>query len=207
MASDDVSIRRAQLRDLPELTSLVEASLCQLATPYYTREQIGSALEWLLALDPQLVLDGTYFVAELDGVPAGCGGWSFRGEAMTSHGLEPRPPVPLRDPGVDPAAIRAVFTHPAFARRGIGRRLVEHAETCAGRAGFGRFELIATLSGQPLYQALGYRATATVELALPDGTVLNGVHMLKGVAARRPTIHPRSALRLHEPPRLHLMAS
>jgi hypothetical protein len=38
------------------------------------------------------------------------------------------------------------------------------------RAGFRRFELLATLSGEPLYRALGYREFERVALELPDGT-------------------------------------
>jgi GNAT superfamily N-acetyltransferase len=68
--------------------------------------------------------------------------------------------------------IRAVFVHPEWTRRGIGRRLVTQAETAAARAGFTTFELDATLPGLPLCKSLGYREVARSGHRTPDGTIL-----------------------------------
>ena len=88
-------------------------------------------------------------------------------------------PVEQGPDGPSRARIRAVFVHPEWTRRGIGRRLVTHAETAAARAGFTTFELDATLPGVPLYQSLGYRAVARSGHPTPDGTILPVVRMEK----------------------------
>ena len=115
-------------------------------------------------MDRELIEAGTYYVAEVDGTLVGSGGWQA---------------VPLRPQGPSCAAIRAIFVHPDWARRGIGRRLVAHAEAAAAQAGFGTFELEASLSGVPLYARLGYREIERYCLAMPDGATLPVVRMKK----------------------------
>ena len=50
-----------------------------------------------------------------------------------------------------------MYTAPAFARRGVGRAILLAAEEAARAAGFKRAELVATMSGLPLYEAFGYQ--------------------------------------------------
>jgi GNAT superfamily N-acetyltransferase len=90
---------------------------------------------------------------------------------------------PLLDPAVDAARIRAFFVHPDNARRGIGRRLMELCEGAAPADGFSRMELGATLPGEPLYAALGYKVTERFEIALSDGEALPCAHMVKAFDA------------------------
>jgi GNAT superfamily N-acetyltransferase len=49
-----------------------------------------------------------------------------------------------------------MYTHPDFVRRGVGRLILELCEEAARAEGFTRLELMATLSGQPLYRRAGY---------------------------------------------------
>ena len=49
-----------------------------------------------------------------------------------------------------------MYTHPAFARRGVGRLVLSLCEGAARRGGFTRAELVATVAGEPLYRACGY---------------------------------------------------
>jgi GNAT superfamily N-acetyltransferase len=123
---------------------------------FLSPEQIVSSRA-VMGLDRQLVVDGTYFVAELDGAIAGCGGWSRRATLYGgdhSAGLrEPR----LLDPASEPARIRAMYTHPDFARRGVGRALLAHCEAAARDEGFAACELMGTMAGIPLYLASGYK--------------------------------------------------
>jgi GNAT superfamily N-acetyltransferase len=111
-----------------------------------------------MGLDTQLVDDGTYFVVEQDGAVAGCGGWSRR---ATLYGGDRSPgrDAALLDPARDAARVRAMYTHPAFARRGVGRLILSLCEAAARAEGFMRVELVATLAGEPLYRACGYQAT------------------------------------------------
>jgi GNAT superfamily N-acetyltransferase len=61
----------------------------------------------------------------------------------------------FRNPVTDPAIIRAFFVHPDWTRKGIGRLLLDTCESAAREAGFRTFELVATLTGIPLYDAYG----------------------------------------------------
>jgi hypothetical protein len=49
-------------------------------------------------------------------------------------------------------------------------------------AGFGRLELVATLAGEPLYAAFGFRAMERYEIALANGQLLPAVRMAKTMA-------------------------
>jgi GNAT superfamily N-acetyltransferase len=69
----------------------------------------------------------------------------------------------LLDPAVDAARVRAMYTSPAFARRGVGRLILSLCEAAASAEGFTRLELMSTLSGEPLYTAYGFRALERVE--------------------------------------------
>ena len=52
-------------------------------------------------------------------------------------------------------------------------------EDAARRAGFTKFELMATLPGVPLYERCGYAAVERAEIELPDGVRLGVVLMRK----------------------------
>ena len=56
----------------------------------------------------------------------------------------------------DAARVRAMYTAPAFARRGVGRLILELCEQAARAEGFSRLELMGTMSGRPLYESYGF---------------------------------------------------
>jgi GNAT superfamily N-acetyltransferase len=132
----------------------MRAAIDELQRPFLSAEQIAAS-HLLMGPDPQLIDDGTYVVVECGGVIAGCGGWSrratkYRGDH--SAGSDGR----LLDPAHDAARIRAMYTHPAYARRGIGRLVLTWCERAAAAEGFQRLELVATLAGEPLYRSFGF---------------------------------------------------
>ena len=49
-----------------------------------------------------------------------------------------------------------MYTHPSFTRRGVGRLILALCEAAARTEGFTYVELMATMSGEPLYRACGY---------------------------------------------------
>ncbi|MDH4108181.1 MAG: GNAT family N-acetyltransferase [Gammaproteobacteria bacterium] len=126
----------------------------ELQKTFLDERQIESS-RLIMGLDTQLIDDGTYFVIESDGKLAGCGGWSRR-ETMYGGDQTPGRSPALLDPARDAARIRAMYTHPEHTRKGVGRLIIELCEAAARAEGFTRMELVATLSGEPLYRACGF---------------------------------------------------
>jgi len=181
MIEKDLHFRLATTDDIARIGSLIEASVRGLSTQEYSLSQIDQALGTWLGLDTQLIADGTYFAVEpaaRPGVLAACGGWSRR---RTPYGSDHRPgrDDALLDPRKEAAKIRAFFVHPAWARRGIGSRLLEMCEAAARNEGFTRCEMGATLPGVPLYRKHGYVEGERVELPLANGETLPIVKMEK----------------------------
>jgi GNAT superfamily N-acetyltransferase len=171
-------IRKAVPADLPEIERVMRASMANLGKGFYDEQQLASAQRYISVPDRQLVDDGTYFVIEEDGRVVACGGWSARKKLYSGPASEDAAEGWL-DPETDAARVRAMFVDPAHARRGLGRQILEAAENDAVRAGFKRFELMATLPGVPLYEVCGYRKMEQVTVELPDGTTLPCVRMVR----------------------------
>jgi GNAT superfamily N-acetyltransferase len=143
--------RLARREDVPVLTALMEAAIAELQRPFLDPSQIASSRA-IMGIDTQLIDDGTYFVIEANGALAGCGGWSRRATLYggdRSLGRDAR----LLDPAQDAARVRAMYTHPSFVRRGVGRLILSLCEDAARKEGFTRMELMATVAGEPLYRA------------------------------------------------------
>jgi GNAT superfamily N-acetyltransferase len=182
---DNWRIRVAIERDIPALHALIEASVRGLQAGDYTPAQIEGALGTVLGLDTQLIRDQTYFVVESSSTEesgeqqlVGCGGWSKRKTLFGSDHTYLREPE-LLDPATDAAKVRAIFVHPAFARRGLGSLILAHVEAAAQAAGFHHFELGSTLTGVPLYRLKGYVEVERVAVPLHNGEVVPVVRMIK----------------------------
>jgi len=175
-----VRIRTATRDDLPAIEKVMRASMAALAAGFYDERQTASAVRFIAVADPQIVDDGTYFVIEENGAAIACGGWSKR-KKLFSGTTEQAATEGWLDPETEPARIRAMFVHPAHARRGLGRMIVDRAEAEAAAAGFTHCELMATLPGVPLYRACGYEPVEPVEIELPDGVRLECIRMIRCV--------------------------
>jgi N-acetylglutamate synthase-like GNAT family acetyltransferase len=194
----DIRIRKAAAADVPVLQRLIEASVRELQAADYTREQMDGALESVFGVDSQLIADGTYLVAEAriadktlgaeNGIDkknggarwviAGCGGWSKRKTLYGSDHWSGREDT-LLDPARDAAKIRAFFIHPAWARRGVGSKVLEACEAAAREAGFTSYEMGATLTGAKLFGVKGYVAVEQIEVPLKNGLTLPVIRMAK----------------------------
>jgi len=173
-----MTLRLAVPEDIGALTALIAASVRVLQAGDYTESQREGALASVFGVDTQLVADGTYFVAEIDGTIVACGGWSKRKTLFGADGCAGREDS-LLDPAHDAAKIRAFFVHPEWARRGIGTRVLEACESAAVAAGFRRFEMGATLTGVALYKVRGYIEIERIEVPLRNGESLPIVRMEK----------------------------
>jgi GNAT superfamily N-acetyltransferase len=150
-----LALRVARPGDVEQLRVLMDLAIRELQAPFLSPDEIAASF-YVMGLDTQLVADRTYFVVTADGRVAGCGGWSRRATLFGGDHSQNRDAA-LLDPATDAARIRAMYTHPQFARRGVGRLILEVCEAAAAAEGFARCELAATLAGEPLYLACGYR--------------------------------------------------
>ena len=146
--------RLATSTDIPTLMNLIEEAMVQLQRGFLTDAEIASSRA-IMGIDTQLIDDGTYFVVEAGHDVAGCGGWSRRA-TMYGGNQTPGRDSQLLDPLAAPARVRAMYTRPSYARRGVGRLILSLCEAAAAREGFTRLELVATLAGEPLYSAYGF---------------------------------------------------
>ena len=171
--------RLATPADLDALRAVMARAIAELQKGFLAPEQIAASGA-VMGLDTQLIADGSYFIIEdADGAIAGCGGWSRRATLYGGdHSQDLRDPA-LLDPATDAARIRAMYTHPDFARRGVGRMVMALCEDAARTAGFRRAELMATLSGEPLYRACGYTPIERVAPPGPDGVTVPLIRMGK----------------------------
>jgi GNAT superfamily N-acetyltransferase len=154
-------------------------AIAELLKPYLPPEGVEASFE-IMGLDTQLVRDGTYFAA-IDGAEIiGCGGWSRRATLFGGDHSKGRDAA-LLDPAHDAARVRAMYTHPAHTRRGIGRAILDACEAAARREGFTRVELAATLAGEPLYRACGYELIEPFTSRTNNGTEVPLLRMSKRI--------------------------
>jgi GNAT superfamily N-acetyltransferase len=171
------TIRKAVLNDREAIEKLIAESARGLSRSDYSVRQIEAALETVFGVDSDLIVDGTYFVAESDGLMVGCGGWSKRRTIFGGDRYKNRDSTRL-DPESDPAKIRAFFIHSEFARKGIGRAILSACEAEARSEGFRSLELMSTLPGVKFYKACGYVGDSRVEYDV-NGVRLEFVPMRK----------------------------
>ncbi|HEX8746504.1 MAG TPA: GNAT family N-acetyltransferase [Pyrinomonadaceae bacterium] len=174
----DFILRKAALSDRPAISLLIESSARGLSLEEYSGEQIEAAIRSIFGVDSELISDGTYFVAEAAGGLVGCGGWSRR-RTLFGGDQYARRESDLLDPATEAARIRAFFVDPAWARRGVGRAILERCEREARAAGFRSLELMATLPGLKFYRAQGYVGSERTTLKPDDGTTIDFVPMRK----------------------------
>jgi GNAT superfamily N-acetyltransferase len=189
----DIHLRLATPEDIPVLRELIEQSVRGLQVRDYTPAQIDGALKTVFGVDSQLIVDGTYLVAEAacgawagseqGNTPpkrliVGCGGWSKRKTLYGGDRWAGREDS-LLNPLHDAAKIRAFFIHPDWARRGIGSMILQACEDAARAAGFRRYEMGATLTGAKFFGARGYVAVKPISIPLVNGENLRVIHMEK----------------------------
>ena len=168
--------RLATPADAPRLSELMRASVLDLFPHFYDARQTASAAVHIADLDMTLIDDATYFVHEAGGEIVACGGWSRRDKLYAGSGAAAGD-ARLLDPATEAARVRAMFVRGDWTRRGLGRAILESCERAARAEGFTMLALMATLPGEPLYRAFGFRETGRSLLRMPDGVAVEGVAM------------------------------
>lgn len=149
-----LKLRIATIGDVADIKALMHITISELQKNYLTPAQIKASYAGM-GLDTQLIEDKTYFCVFDKDILAGCGGWSRRATLYGGNHSAGRNAA-LLDPSKDRARIRAMYTHPAQTRRGIGRMIIKAGETAAKAEGFRALEMAATLAGVPFYKKCGY---------------------------------------------------
>jgi GNAT superfamily N-acetyltransferase len=176
---DKLAHRLAGAADLPALNALMHEAIADLLPQFLSPQEVAASYA-IMGLDTQLVDDGTYFVVEIDGEIAGCGGWSRRATLFGGNHTEGRD-ARLLDPDTEPARVRAMYTSPRFTRRGVGSKVLELCEAAARAEGFTQVELAATMGGKPLYQARGYQPIELLMVSTPAGVKVPILRMGKSL--------------------------
>ncbi|WP_047147794.1 GNAT family N-acetyltransferase [Aquamicrobium sp. LC103] len=164
MSTDRIRIRTATSEDLDTLSELIAASYATLRESGYETQALEAAMPKMSRANPDLLSSGTYFVAEVDGVPAGCGGWTTA-----------KPGTGEIVDGV--AHIRHFATHPRFVRMGIARLLLDRCLAEAHATGARLMKSQSTLSGERFYAAAGFRRIGEVEVEFAPGIILPAIEM------------------------------
>jgi len=173
--------RLALPSDAERISELMRASVLDLFPHFYDEQQTASAAVHIAHLDMTLIEDGTYFVHEAGGEIVACGGWSRRDKLYTGSG-DADGDARLLDPRTEPARVRAMFVRADWTRRGLGRAILEACERAARAEGFQTLALMATLPGEPLYRAFGFREAGRSMLTMPDGVMVEGVAMERPIS-------------------------
>ncbi len=176
------SHRLAVAADEAEIAALMDVAIAELQKGFLSPEQIAVSRS-IMGLDRTLIADGTYFLIHdiQTGRLAASGGWSRRATLYGGdHSTAQRNAALLRI-GTDAARVRAMYTHPDFTRRGLGRLMLAICEQAAREAGFHRVELMATLAGEPLYRACGYDEIEHIISASAEGVDVPGLRMGKNL--------------------------
>jgi GNAT superfamily N-acetyltransferase len=171
--------RTVRSEDIPALKALMSCAIRELQRGFLSTEEIAASAS-IMGLDTQLIDDGTYFVVESADRIAGSGGWSRRATLFGGDHSAGRNAAVL-NPAKDAARVRAMYTNPDFARRGVGRMILGLCETAAKAEGFARVELAATLAGEPLYRACGYIPIEHFRSDTPQGLRIPLIRMGKAI--------------------------
>lgn len=171
--------RIASHKDTNAIMELMALSMGTLLKDVLSPSQVAKSSE-SMGLDTQLLDDGTYFLIFEGETLVGCGGWSRRRTLYGGNHTKGRDNA-LANPKTEAAKIRAMYTHPAHIRRGIGRLLLELGETAAMKEGFTTAELGATASGILLYEKCGYEVVEDISNPDKDGVVVPIILMRKSL--------------------------
>ena len=176
------ALRPAVLDDAPAITELMHASIREIFPRFYDAVQTESAVVHIGHLDLALIEDGTYYVHEAGGEIVACGGWSRRNRLFAGRG-DADDDDRLLDPATEPARVRAMFVRSDWTRRGLGRAILDACERAARAEGFTKLSLMATLPGEQLYRAHGFREIERVTITAPDGVLMAAVAMERPIDA------------------------
>lgn len=172
-----VSIRRARMNELALLRHLHISYLWCIGMKGSALDQVDAYIRALPGIDAALIRNGTYCIAECDGVVVGAGGWSAAPDVIRATAADDRSP----ERGV--AFIRAAFAvELGIAGQGLEREMIEQAESAAADAGYVIAEAHVPDGCANIYRALGYREVRSLTLTTARGDVVTVAVMRRAIS-------------------------
>jgi GNAT superfamily N-acetyltransferase len=171
------TVRLARAADIPAIRFMQERSMWILGGDFYAAREIANFLTLFGTMDDAVVKEGHYFLAEdTRGTILGSGGWTrlqpAYAKATAAGAVAASVPT-----------VRSVFVDPAAKRRGVASAIMMRTERDAVEHRVDALHLTATLSGLPLYEALGYKTLDVTALNFPDLSRFECIRMRKSLAA------------------------
>lgn len=163
-----IRVRVANPNDAMAVQQVLEASYPALMPQSYDTALLARALPVITRPNPKLLSSGTYFLAEIDGSPVGCGGWS------------PEPPG-SEEVVAGLAHIRHFATEAKSIGKGVGRSLYLACEDSAKSHGVKRFECLSSLNAEPFYRCLGFERVEALGVVMPNDVVFPSIRMVRGL--------------------------
>lgn len=154
-----IEIRPSTRADMAAVDALLARVYPRLLKADYPPSVLVTALPVISRARPELLICGTYYVAEEGGVILGAGGWT------------PNARDPVR------ADIRHLVTDDRQLRRGIGRALMERSFAEAAEAGRTVMNCWATFTAVPFYRAVGFREVGPIDVPLQGGIPFPAMEM------------------------------
>ena len=151
--NEDISVRVATLSDLAAVDDLLSRSYPALLKHDYAPSVLVTILPLISRANPALLRSGSYFVAELDGMVVGAGGWTG-GSPVGLHGQP------------DLGHVRHVVSDHRRTRMGIGSALMDRVFETARANGMTGLEALSTRTAVPFYAALGFVPQGEVQVPL-----------------------------------------
>ena len=163
-----IAVRTAWPRDAPAIDFILRESYTRLMADAYAPALLAEALPMMVRSNPRLLASGTYYLAEADGEPAGCGGWTF--EEPGTGALE-----------AGTAHVRHFGVRPNWTGKGVGRALYLRCEAEARAAGAARFVCFSSLNGEPFYRVLGFASEGRIDVAMGPAISLPSIRMSRSI--------------------------
>lgn len=141
-----VTVRRATLDDVAQLAHF-RVLLFQSENELMEAEEAASAYQMFAASLKTAMTEGEHFawLAELNGVPIGCGGANFFKKL----------PTPANPSGRS-VYILNMFTLPEYRGRGAAAMIIENIKEFAKAQGVKRVFLDSSGYGRPIYKKIGF---------------------------------------------------
>jgi GNAT superfamily N-acetyltransferase len=158
-----ITIRRAKAADYSAISAILAVAYVRLK---YAYDPLGfdNALPLMSKANPKLIASGTYYIADIEDLPAGCGGWSPEqpGTGTIADGV---------------GHIRHFATHPAHARKGVARALLDRCLAEARQRGITTMMSNSTLPAVAFYESAGFEKLGVTDVEMGPGIVLPAVQM------------------------------